>query len=245
MKIIRILAILCLVQHHVFATLIGDITNGGGPANTGGPDGWVSNLIIQEGDGTLAVNYQNLSGSDELISLNSWTFAANDSTAGDSITPFIVRLNDVNMNADFIDDNDFTVMWIGSTASGGTDYAAGLNTLNQSGNFTLQPNQVIAAAFIDSGIDGLNGATSVIKYNGAVVPVGTQWYDGQNALPHGAPTTLTQGQNFGGLTTSNVNDRLYHFGIDFTATAIPEPSSLVLLAGGMFALMARRKKVAR
>jgi hypothetical protein len=214
------------------ADLIGDISGGGSTSATGvgtggSTDGWVSNFVVLEGPTDINIGtYLNSSGGPVTIVPTDWSMEVGAVRA--AVTPIILKLNA---------DNDFTIAAIGTTRIATNDYTAvGVNTFSFGGAaFTLAAGERIGAGFMDSDINGENGNGSVIRYTNAAVTVGEQWYDGQNAIPHGAPAPLSLGQNIAGATTSNVQNRLYHFNVEFNV--IPEPGSGPLMLMGLTCLL--------
>lgn len=187
---------------------------------TGGVvDGWRSNLIIDEGR-----SYLNESGGSQVI--RPTIFRCRIGNVRARVTPFIVRLNDVNMDGNFFDDNDFTIMAIGTTRVAGTDYTAqGRSSFvfdENDGTFELAAGERIAAAYIDADPDGTNGGDgSVIPFGGAV-PAGEMWYNGQSAEPHPSPPApLEVGGAMSGAPAANVDNRNYLFQALFEIGAGP------------------------
>ncbi|MGI9239918.1 MAG: hypothetical protein ACR2RV_03905, partial [Verrucomicrobiales bacterium] len=180
-------------------------------------DGWASNLVIDEGR-----SYLNETGGDLVI--RPARFRCNIGNVRSRVTPFIVRLNDLNMDGNFFDDNDFTVMAIGTTRVSGEDYTLpGLGSFvfdEANAEFTLADGELIAAAFIDANADGSMGDEgSVINYTGGITP-GEMWYNGESGAPHPAPPTpLAIGSSLSGPPAADVENRSYAFQIHFETGA--------------------------
>ena len=184
-----------------------------------GVDGWSSNLVIDEGR-----SYLNETGGSQVI--RPTLFNCQIGNPRSRVTPFIVRLNDLNMDGNFFDDNDFTVMAIGTTRVAGVDYTEpGLASFafdDADGEFTVEAGERIAAAFIDADPDGLNGEEgSVIPFAGNVT-AGEMWYNGQGDAPHPGPAVpLSIGSNLSGPPAADVENRNYLFQIHFeTGTGV-------------------------
>jgi hypothetical protein len=183
------------------------------PATGGVVDGWRSNLIVDEGRG-----YTNETGSTQVIRPTHFRFRVGNVRS--RVTPLIVKINDLNGDGNFYDDNDFTVMAIGTTRIANDDYTATgrwLFTFDEVGaEFELADGERIAPAFIDADPDGLNGGEgSVIPYTGGVTP-GEMWYNGTGGEPHPSPPTpLDLGGNLTGPPAAGVEDRDYFFQIGY------------------------------
>lgn len=175
-------------------------------------DGWVSNLVIDEGR-----SHTNDTPWPETLSIDSFTYAVGANRS--RVTPFVVRLNDLNSNGNTTDDNNFTILKLGTTRVSGVDYAStGVfsQPFDAAGpvSVTLNPGETIAAAFLDANADGTGGeAGSVIPMNGTV-PAGSQWYNGAGSAPHPSPAPLSEGQTFGGSPAAGVENRNYEFNVD-------------------------------
>ncbi|MDC0302785.1 hypothetical protein OAL23_01315, partial [bacterium] len=152
--------------------------------DTGGIDGWSSNMVIREE--AIYIN----TTPDE-ITISGTTFEFGVGNARSRVTPFLVQLNDTNDNGDFTDDNDFQVLAVGTTREAGIDYATtGVFSLpfsESASAFTVAPGTAVGAAFMDSNPDGTGGeAGSVIPFDGGV-PVGAMWYAGNSGTTHPNP----------------------------------------------------------
>lgn len=211
-------------------------------------DSWDSNMVIQE-----SYSYTNSSSGAKEICVMNWSFDAGVDRG--RATPFIVRLNDANLNGNLYDDNDFEVMWTGNTsvsdsAAGGVgmgDWGTGdvgsTVSFTESGCFMLGAGETIAIGFLNSNPQGLETGDpgSVITWNSGAVAAGEMWYNG-NGNPNTYPNGVLTDVMIGGDPAASVQDRSYNFGIQFEANAVPEPGSgtlfLSLLGLGVF----RRRK---
>ncbi|MGI9239919.1 MAG: lamin tail domain-containing protein, partial [Verrucomicrobiales bacterium] len=192
----------------------------GNISNSGGVDGWNSNMIINE-----VGSYTNSSGGVESIEVTKFRFVVGNNRG--RVTPFVVRLNDLNSNGNTTDDDNFTVLSIGTTRASGADYSStGVGefdfVIGGPVSINLADGETIAAGFIDSDPDGQNGGGSVIPFSNA--PAVSMWYNGQSGTPH--PSPIAEGTVLSGGSVSGVNRRDYQFQIDVqTAPPTPQPPS--------------------
>ncbi|MGI9244599.1 MAG: hypothetical protein ACR2RV_27605, partial [Verrucomicrobiales bacterium] len=178
-------------------------------APDGGVDGWSSNMIIRE-----EAIHINSTLVDQAASGVTFEFAVGNPRS--RVTPFIVQINDVNMNGDFTDDNDFKVLHIGTTRVAGVDYdAAGVVSFDYSDGdtaFLIPAGTAIGAGYMDCDPDGLGGeAGSVIPFEGGNTP-GEMWYAGNAGETH--PNPIEIGTVLSGDPAASVDNRNYQFSID-------------------------------
>ena len=182
-------------------------------------DGWNSIMSIQE-----SYNYMNPSPVAQTLSVKSWDYDVHDVVG--RVTPFIVRLNDINGNGNLLDDNNFTVLWIGQTAVAGVDYiATGPNSSDLSGSFVLQPGETAAIGFLNSNADGSATVGAVISYGGGITG-GGMWFNGNpgaDDYPHGTPGGVGLGGTLTGVPI--LENRSYNFGINFVV--LPSADNLI------------------
>ncbi len=136
----------------------------GNLANTNAtPDGWFSNMVINETESYTANTRQT-------VCINTFNFYAWQQA--DPVTPFVVKVNG---------DNDFTVLKIGTTRTA-AEYNIGANTFdfkNGGASITLQQGETIAMGFLDANPDGTGGVTgSVIPYATSSTVEDEIWYTG-------------------------------------------------------------------
>ncbi|BCU78982.1 ThuA domain-containing protein [Luteolibacter sp. LG18] len=171
------------------------------PAGAHGPDGWHSNIVINE-----TSTYTNTTG--RAISVVIDRFKFNAGRTGDPVTPFLVKVNG---------DNNFTVLAIGTTR---LVYGLGFNDLPFSDGATviaLQPGDKIATGFLDTYPNGSGGTLAGIidwRDGGAEI-----WYGGGDYDNNAGSVTLGQAPLPGANVMTNLH-RDYFYTISYLITEL-------------------------
>ncbi len=218
MKILKqtaFLAALGLVNASAVTVFIGDAFADGATVS-GGPSTDSSN----NGDITYAFynnTYSNLSGADQLVTIENVNFFAN-LVSGSDVTAFVAILSGTGTAG-----ADYSVISVSNAISA----TAGLNNVAYAGSnasFTLADGDTLVTGFHQDG--------RIVAFdNGGTVDYLST---GGNAIPGSTPGALTSDTNFG-LT------RTYSFNVELDVNPIPEPSSALLLGLGGLALLRRRR----
>lgn len=186
---------------------------GNEPGNSGGLDGWDSNLVINEND-----TYTNVQGETQTILLESFNFEAGSNAS--PVTPFVVRVNG---------DNDFTVLAIGTTRS---VYALGTNNFafvdGSTPSVALQNGETLAIGFLDANADGSGSVDATIE----MVNSGSGdeiWYSGGPSGADSASVFVGQAPVPGNNGRINLlRDYLFTIGISLDEQA---PAATAVLLG--------------
>ncbi len=174
-----------------------DIFSVGNDLNSGGTDGWQSNMVINE-TGT----YTNTSGGTVTVNIDNFNFYIN--RIGNPVTPFVVKVNG---------DDDFTVLRVGTTRTS-SEYILGQNSFEfKTGgtSFTLDAGETISVGFLDAYADGSGGGiASAISIVGSSDEI---WYTGG---PSQSGSVTEGNPPVSGEATITTFTRTYHFNIEFS-----------------------------